>query len=384
MTRRPLAVAGALWAGVLLTAFDVWVAAGILANARVQDDFRLVYLAARLVAAHGWPSLYDFGRQAAEAAALGFNWQPYVTPPPLVVVGLPLSLLPFELALVLWTVLLVAALSGGWWLAAPGHGLERWMHLALAFGLFPAAFAIAIGQPAPLVLVALAAAWWLMKRGHTGWAGACVAALVLKPQLAVLVPIALVAAGWWRTAVVAAGVSALIAAASAALIGPAGAHGYQVALQNASTWALTRRFTISDVLTVTPPLVAFVVALVTVLAAWRARRAGPEISLAAGIAGSLLVTPYIGLQDFTLLLVAGWLVLRSRPPIWMTILLAAGFPVLEFAVVEGSLPVVLWRSAFLVGLAVLPQPEHEAAESEAEGRVQQRLVEEGVGGRADG
>ena len=64
VARRPI-VAGALWAGVLLSAFDAWVAAGILHNARVQDDFRLLYLAVRLAWTHGWPAIYDFSAQRA-------------------------------------------------------------------------------------------------------------------------------------------------------------------------------------------------------------------------------------------------------------------------------------------------------------------------------
>ncbi len=381
--RYRLSVAGALWAGVLLSAFDAWVAAGILANARAQNDFRLVYLSARLVAGRGWPALYDFGAQQVQAAALGFNWQPYVTPPPLVVLGLPLSALPFPAAVAIWTALLVAALVAAWMIAAPGRGTEKWMHLALSLGLFPAAFAIAIGQPAPLVLLALAAAWWLMRRGRDGWAGACMAVLVLKPQLALLAPVALLAAGRWRSGLVAIGASALVAAMSALALGTTGVHSYLEGLNAASGWSLTRRFTLADVLGPAAPLAEVTVVGVTVLTAWRARHSGPEIPIAAGVAGSLLVTPYVGVQDFTLLLLSAWLVLRTRPALWMTALLALGFPVLELALAEGSLPVVLWRCALLAGLAALTEPQHQTGESDAEGGVHERLMQERIGQSAD-
>jgi hypothetical protein len=388
-------VAGALWAGVLLTGFNAWVAAGILGNARIQDDFRLDYLAVRLVVDHGWRSLYDFAAQRAQAQAFGFNWQPFVSPPPLAALAAPFAALPFDAALVLWTALLVGALAGGWWLAAPGgtaiftrHGRlgpERWMHLAIAFGLFPAAFAIAIGQPAPVVLLALAAAWWLLRSGREGAAGLCVAVLVVKPQLALLVPATRLVAGRWRAAAVAAGAGGAIAILSGLAIGPHGISSYLDGLSNASGWALTRRFTLADVLGPAFPVSQVAVVALTLVAAWRARAAGPEIPLAAGIAGSLLVTPYIGIQDFTLLLLAGWLVLRTRPPTWMLLLLGLGYPVLELALAEGSLPVVLWRSALLVGLAALPSHPHDhGAQAEAEGRVEQGLVEKGEGQRAGG
>ena len=380
--RTRLSVAGLLWAGLLLTAFDAWAAAGILAHARVQDDFRLVYLAGRLVLSRGWPALYDFAAQRAQAVALGFSWQPFVSPPPLALLGLPLAALPFEVAAGAWTVLLLAALAAGWWLVAPGAGLERWMHLALALGLFPVAFAVAIGQPAPLVLLAVAAAWWLLRRGREGWAGLCVAALVLKPQLAFLVPLALLVAGRRRAGLTALGVAAAAALASAGLLSARGISDYLAGLSDASTWALTKRFTFSDLM---PAPAADALGLVTVgvalFAAWRSRSQGPELPLAAGLVGSTLATPYVGLQDFALLVLAGWLILRTRPAAWLTALLGLGYVLLELALLEGSLPLVLWRTALLVALAA--QPYRQAGQAEAEGGGHQRLVQQRVGRGAD-
>lgn len=372
-----LLTAGALWAGVLLTIFDAVTAAGFLRHARVQDDFRLAYLGAHLVAGRGWPRLYDFAAQRSEAAQLGFNWQPYVTPPPLVALAAPLSALPFEPALALWTGLLLAALVAGWWLAAPGAGAARWMHLALALGLFPAAFAVAVGQPAPLVLLAVAGAWSRLRRDRDVLAGLCLGALALKPQLGLLIPPALLVAGRWRAGASALAVLGLAAAASALLLGGDGLDRYRAALADAATWSLTRRFTIADVLPAAGPWAAAGVVALTAVAARRGR-AQVEIPLAAGLAGSLLVTPYIGLQDFAMLLLAGWLILRTRPPLWMAALLGGGYVLLEVALLEPSWPLVLWRLLLLAALAA--QPYGAARQPEADRGGDQRLVEERVGG----
>jgi Glycosyltransferase family 87 len=354
VNRRP-AVA-ALWAGVLLLVFDATFAAGVLARAPVVNDLRLGYLAARLVESRGWPALYDFHLQQAQAAALGLSWQPFVAPPPLVWLALPLSGLPFSAALVAWTLLLVAALAAAWRLATGGRGLSAAAQLVLGVALFPTAFGILVGQVPALVALAVVGSWWLAERGREVAAGVCLALLCLKPQTALLVPVALLFAG--RLRLVASCAAALAAAASVSLLllGTEGVRAYLAALGDASQWELTRRYAISEYAT-GPGLLLLqgAVVAVTGAAGLRARRR-LETVYAAGVAGSLLFTPYAGIQDFTMLVAAAWLVLRRPLPAWHGALLGAGVLVAELVLVLGPLPSLLWRGAWLGVLALSTDP----------------------------
>jgi alpha-1,2-mannosyltransferase len=266
-----------------------------------------------------------------------------------------LLLLPFVVALVIWTLLLLAALCWTWFLLAPPGKWVRPAHLALLLGVFPVAFGVMVGQPGPLVAAVVATTWWLMKRDHPVWAGLVLGLIVLKPQLALLVPICLLVSGHVRTFGAWLVASLLIGLVALALLGPNGVAGYREVLAQTQTptWDITRRYSISGPLGLGPvlTLVQVVVVAVTLFAAWRHRGEGPEIPIAAGIVGSLLFTPYLGFQDFLMLIVAGWLVLRSGATHWQVALLVVGYALLELALLVLALPILLAEALLLGSLA---------------------------------
>src|SRR5260370_1886068 len=73
--------------------------------------------------------------------------------------------------------------------------------------------------------------------------------------------------------------------------------------------------------------------------------------IAAGIVGSLLFTPYVGFQDFAMLFVAGWLILRSKPSEWQVGALVVGFVLLELSFVLPPSLILLVESLLLLSLA---------------------------------
>src|SRR5258708_19003063 len=119
--------------------------------------------------------------------------------PPLAWLVTPLLVLPVVAALVVWTLLLLAALTWTWYLLAPGTRFARAAHLALLLGVFPVAFGIMVGQPGAWVAAAVATAWWLMRHDRPVWAGVVLSLIVLKPQLAFLVPLCLLVSRHART-----------------------------------------------------------------------------------------------------------------------------------------------------------------------------------------
>jgi alpha-1,2-mannosyltransferase len=330
--------AAGLWAGLLLIGFDVYAAVvTYIPEYRVRNDFRLIYGAALTGLHHGYDHVYDLAAQkaAVEGLGSGFYWSPFLNPPPLVWLATPLTVLPFEVSLWLWTLLLFGALLLTWYLLAPGDRLTRAAHLALWLGVFPVAFGLMVGQPVAFVAAAVAACWWFSERNRTVLAGLALAAIALKPQVAILVPLCLLVSGHARvfgTWLVATAVLALVALAT---LGPDGLARYRDALALASQWEPTRRYAVAGLTGLGPQLYVVQVAVVaaTVAAAWRMRKRGPGIPMAAGILGSLLFTPYVGFQDFAMLIVAAWLMLRSGASDWQIGIMLAGYAILELVLV---------------------------------------------------
>jgi hypothetical protein len=358
--RRRLWPAVGLLVGVILTAWDVIVpAASFVPQYATRNDFRLAYAAAIVGLRHGYGRLYDLSAQTSAILGLGpgFNPQPFISPPPMAWLVTPLTALPFITALLIWTAVLIAALLWTWYLLAPGEGLARFAHLLLWIGVFPVAFGVMVGQPGVLVAAAVATSWWLIRADRPFAAGLVLSLLVLKPQLALLVPVALLVAGYRKTFAGWLLASAVIGIVSLALLGPDGVARYLDVLKQTQTaaWDITRRYSISGPLGLGWSLRVAEIAVLgmTVAAAWRGRKS-PERVIAAGIAGSLLFTPYLAFQDFLMLVVAGWLLIRSGATSLQVALLVIGYALLELALVVPAIPILAAEALLLVTLLIGP------------------------------
>ena len=356
---RLWAVAG-LWTGLLLTGFNLYAAAvTYIPEFRVRNDFRLVYGAALTAWRQGYAHLYDLDaqRQTVEGLGAGTYWSPFLNPPPLVWLATPFTAVPFEVAILLWTVLIVLAALFAWWVAAPGGRLTRSAHLALFVGLFPTAFGLMVGQPVALVAAAVAGSWWLAERNRPVLAGLVLSLTAIKPQLALLVPLCLLVSGHrrmfaaWLVATAVMGVAALV------LLGADGLQRYREVLALASQWEPTRRYAISGPLGLGPQVYAVEVIVVglALAAAWRQRGLGTARPIATGLVASLLFTPYVGFQDFAVLVVAGWLLIRSGASVAQTALLVVGYALLELALVVLAVPILIAEAALLLSF-LAPQP----------------------------
>jgi len=354
-SRRKLWAAAGLWGGILLIAFDVYAAVvTYIPQYKVRNDFRLMYGAAVDTLHHGYGHLYDLAAQksAVEGLGSGFYWSPFLNPPPLVWLVTPLTALPFDVAVVLWSLVILGALVLTWNLVAPGGPLTRAAFGAMWLGLFPVAFGVMVGQPVALVAVAVAACWWLAERDRPALAGLALALIAVKPQLALFVPLALVVAGHARVFGAWLAVSLLIGLVSLALLGREGLVHYRDALALAAGWPITRGYAVSGLIGTGVQLyVAQAIALAaTVAAAWRWRGGGTAVPIAAGIVGSLLFTPYVGFQDFAMLVVAGWLVVRAQVSAPQVAILVLGFCLLELALLVLEVPILVAEVLLLASL----------------------------------
>jgi alpha-1,2-mannosyltransferase len=354
-TRTRLWAVGGLWAGILLLAFDVYAAiVTYIPQYKVRNDFRLLYGAAQTTFHQGYPHLYDLAAQksAVEGIGPGFYWSPFLNPPPLVWLATPLAVLPFTVAIIAWTVLVLGAVVLTWYLVAPGERLTKLAHGALWLGLFPVAFGVMVGQPVALVAAAVAVCWWLAERDRPALAGFALSLIALKPQMALLVPLCLVVAGHARVFGAWLLASIFMALIALALLGQDGLARYRDVLQLASQWDITRRYAVAGPLGLGPQLyVAQAIVLAgTLAAAWRWRNNGTAVPIAAGITGSLLFTPYVGFQDFAMLVVAGWLVIRTQPSTAQVGLLVVGYALLELALLVLAVPILIVEVLFLASM----------------------------------
>jgi hypothetical protein len=369
---RNLGVASGAVTAVLFAAYDLYQWAQAYAGDRFHNDFTFYYAAARIGLAHGWPRIYDLGLQQAELDAIGSGIKiaqlaRYISPPPVAWSALPFSALPFPVAYWIWSALLVAALVLTWHLAAPGHRRVRPIHLAAAIGWLPVIYALQLGQPSLFVALGVAACYALLLANRPFWAGAALGALALKPQLAFLVPAALLLGGrtraFWGSAIA----LGLLAIISAIALGSSGISAYEARLNFAAGVPVNQELTLA-------PLIgnlALTRAMQVVIAAWslalayRMRKRGPEWILIPALVGGQLASPYLHLDDLVMLGLAGWLLLRSAPSVGAGALVLAMVVAAEGIPIWGPLPVVAGELASLVLLSVTPpkaaQPAHDSA-----------------------
>jgi arabinofuranan 3-O-arabinosyltransferase len=180
------------------------------------DDF-INFWSGAYLAVHGHatqvydPAAFHAFQQSVVGGALeGYL---YIYPPVLLVLTAPLGLVPYIPALVLW-------LSAGWFafyralcLALPGRGA---LLLALAT---PAVFINTIaGQNGTWTAALFGGGLGLLNR-RPMLAGGLLGLLVFKPQLAILIPVALAAGRHWRALAAAAVTAAALLAVSALWFG---------------------------------------------------------------------------------------------------------------------------------------------------------------------
>jgi hypothetical protein len=359
-SRTRLWSAAGLEAGLLLVAFDIYAAlVTFVPEYLVRNDFRLIYGAARVAMQTGFGHVYDLAAQkaATEAIATGVYWQPFLNPPPLVWLAAPFTALRFDVAIWLWTLLLLASALVAWYLVAPGGGLAKAAHLALFLGLFSTAFGLMVGQPVALVVAAVAVAWWFAERRRPVAAGLALSVIAIKPQLALLVPLCLLVSGQRRIFVTWLIATAAMALVAVVMLGTDGIDRYRQVLAIASQWEPTRRYAIDGPLGPGAYVYAIqaVLVAVAVLASWRQRGGDVTRPIAIGLVASLLFTPYVGFQDFAMLVLAGWLVIRSGPSAVQVAILVIGYALLELALVVLAVPILIAEALLLLTLLWVPR-----------------------------
>lgn len=294
----------------------------------ISVDFHTYAAAAEAVVDRGWAHVYDTGIVGIEQKEIAPNLvaQPFLSPPTVALVVIPLSLLPYDIAYVVWAVFLFASLAAALVWASVSRGLSRWIAVVGALSPWWVMHAVDVGQVVVLVAAGSVVAWRLLRDRHDVLAGVALAAILLKPNTAILVPFALLFAARFRAVATWLGIAALVVVASAALIGPQGISEYVAQLRGPLPSGADD-LTLHGALGLTGTLAALlrVVIIAAVMAAAFKLRHSPGLVVPIAIVGSLLVSPYLHASDLCLLAAAGWMVWEERPVVALRLPLAAAW-----------------------------------------------------------
>ncbi len=299
----------------VLSVVDVGLAAAAT-TWQIGTDFRLPYAAAEIARRYGWSHIYDPDLQRSAVLALGHSnlYQPYLNAPPWAFLVAPLTLLPYPVAYAIWVGLMAACLLAAALLAAPSDRVLRIIYVGTALGSLEVALGPGFGQPAALVALAIVGCWRLLKAGRPVLAGLVLAAISVKPHIALLVPFALLLAGHARAFLYWAAASLVLVAISVVALQPSGVQEYLALLATGPRYLAGQpSWTLAGLLGAPAglPLEALMVAGAGA-AAWLYRHQGPEVPIAVGILATLVVVPYLHAQDFVLLVVAIWILHRAQ------------------------------------------------------------------------
>ena len=161
------------------------------ATGPVGSDFMAFWSASKLLLTGAPVDAYSPAAESALQLALGRDhWVPFIYPPPFLLVVSPLGLLPYGIALPVWVVTTYVL-----WLSVSRRILpEGFWPIAV----YPGALVAAWHAQNGFVTASLFIGGVLALRKRPILAGVLFGALIIKPHLAVLIPVALIASQQWR------------------------------------------------------------------------------------------------------------------------------------------------------------------------------------------
>lgn len=319
------------------------------------NDFRVFYAAAKVGLGAGWSHIYDANLLRAASAAFPARDQIYdsahfyVQTPLLAWIIAPLTALPEPAAFVLWSLIGLAAFVVAWIVACPFTGLGRITLLLLGLALWSVEESLRFGQPTLLMLAMVAVAWQQTRRGRPVAAGALLAlAVMIKPQDAFLVPIALLVSGRIPAFLAFVASSAVLAIAFLLALGTTGVSGFLGATAMVQADPIHQFDTLASVFGIGPVTYAaeLVLGAIAMVVAY-SRRAELDVVFALGLLGSVMASPHLHQPDYAFNVLAAWLVLRTGPGLAHKVWLVAGIPACQLTSIGLPLPQLLWQTAWL-------------------------------------
>lgn len=327
----------ALGVVALALALDV-----LVRNDPIAVDFHTYLAASQVGLQKGWSHVYDQGFVAIQQKELdaGQRSQPFLSPPTVAFVAAPLARVPYDVAYVIWALLCFAAFAASMVWSGVSRGLSRWIAVVGALGPWWVMHSVNVGQVVPLVAAGTVVAWRLLREKRDLLAGLALLAILLKPNTAVLLPVAVLFAGRFRVLAAWAGGSAVIGVIVLLTFGMSGITDYVTQLRGPLPSGADD-LTLHGVLGATGPFALALRILVIAIVCTGAfkLRNSPGLVLALAIVGSLVISPYLHASDLCVLAGAGFMVWETRPVVsWRAILVAGWLLASPFLYLKGFSP----------------------------------------------
>jgi hypothetical protein len=308
----------------------------------ISVDFN-TYMAAAQVGLHaGWSHIYDQGLVAVQQqlVAPGSRRQPFISPPTVAFTVAPLALFPHQTGYVIWAVFTFGAFATAMAWAGIAQGLSRWVAVVGALAPWWIMHSVNVGQVVPLVAAGLVIGWRLLRDKREVLAGIAFGAILLKPNTAMLVPLALLFATRYRALAAWSATAVVVLLVTAAVLGPHGVMSYVSHMRG--PWPSgADNVTLHGALYATGMFAAVLRTLIVaaVMGASFRMRASPGMVVPLAIVGSLLVSPYLHGSDLCLLAAAGWMIWEEQPKLaWRTLLAFAWVLASPFLYLRGESP----------------------------------------------
>jgi hypothetical protein len=323
-------------------------------------DFHAYEAAAQVGVHAGWSHIYDQGpdREVEKQLVPKQITLRFISPPPVAWLAAAVTPLPYWFAYGVWAAMMLIALAIAFGWSTSYRGLARLVAVGMAITPWWVLHSLYVGQVVPLVAAGVLVAWRLALEERNIAAGIALSLVVLKPQTALIAPMALAAAGRYRAFAAWVVSAAAVTAASVLAIGPHGLAAYAASLNGVppSSADITLPGTLG--LTGAAALLCGALIIGAALITARRVRSAPGIAIALGVLASLLASPYLYENDLCLLGAAGWILWHERPSLWLrasllTIWMLAiahllvGFPsVRQWPLIELTLMVALVTTAW--------------------------------------
>ena len=324
-------------------------------------DFHTYKAAAVVGLEQGWSHIYNQADVAVAQKRLdpGEVAQPFLSPPTVAWLAAPFVPIPYAPSYYLWSVLTLAAYVAALAWSVSSRGIAQWILIAAAIAPWWVLEAARVGQVVPLVAASLAISWRLLREDRNVAAGLVLSLLLLKPNTAFVVPVAVLAAGRFRTFVTLSAVGAVLAVVALLTVGGEGAFDYWSQLTGSLPTGADA-LTLERALGARGPIITalrIVIIVAALVAAFRLRRS-PGLVLVAGILGSLIAVPYLHASDLCLLAIAAVIVWEERPVLAWRVPVAAGWLLTSPYLIAMRLgpPLERWplaELAFLAGICVI-------------------------------
>jgi hypothetical protein len=306
-----------IWSGLGLGVVTVALAIDIAHRPeRMGIDFHTYLAAATVGLQQGWSHIYDQALVAAAQKQLDpHDWsQPFLSPPTVAWLVVPLTLFSYWVAYSVWAVFTFIVLAGALVWSGVSTGISRWIVVVAALAPWWVIHAVNLGQVVPLVAAGVVVGWRLLRDDRDVAAGIALSLIFLKPNTAILVPFALLVAGRYRAFGSWLAVGGAVALIAVLLLGVHGTSAYVNELRaplpsGADALTLHGAMELSGVVALAVRLLIVGAVLAT---AFKLRGSSGMVFPLA-IVGSLLTSPYLHASDLCLLAAAAWIVWEERP-----------------------------------------------------------------------